>query len=59
MFIAACRYHRHDVCKYEGYNDTECDPQADLEDYGPNTFSIRDTEQTIAFFNRLLLDYEE
>jgi poly(3-hydroxybutyrate) depolymerase len=47
-------YDTHAVCTYEGYQQSECDPQADLASYGPNTFSVSDTEQTLAFFERLL-----
>jgi poly(3-hydroxybutyrate) depolymerase len=42
------------VCEYEGYNKSECDPTVALADYGPNTPSVSDTQQTLAFFERLL-----
>ena len=47
-------YDRYGLCRWEGYKPSECDFLDDQESYGPNTDSIRATEESLAFFEKLL-----
>lgn len=33
-------YNQYEICRWEGYDEAACEPAADLELYGPNTYSI-------------------
>jgi len=46
------QYNRYAVCRWEGYEDADCNLTQDLADYGPNTQSLHATWETLDFFDR-------